>query len=517
MITEKKWSKLLSRIKATKLFTQSVNNKSQSRYLVYPVTLIKSLETFVPDVLKKSELNIVIAGAGSFAERLNEGDAFHVLKLFYPDITFNITMLNNEKTPARTTSIRLHPITTGKDVSVSVVRQDIQTFCSQLSVVPDAVFMFHPGFEEFKDSWFTGAAINQLIEKNIPVIGSSYGADEATLDTYYLRTQNLDAKIVDNPFKLAERITPDATFDSKMDCCGQIWLVTKAEQYDADAIKKLLSDRFELLALMFDEPAQAAMNSHNLYYKRNGKEYVHLPEGFSFSLSDWNIEHQGDVVMDDIEIDSEVISLKDEYIRKAPELIGAYIWAKYGEELGSKSFHSQMMEGLSSMIGMDDGMDDFMQTLMGKPSRTMSKSEGEVMRKLTSYIMGKTDINDIIALGDDTLRDFRNEQHQSIMHLAAKYDSLELAKLSDDIGLSVTEPDGDGFLPLDICGEKNSLLVAKWLVESKGVDIHRKDGKGFNATFRARTYGGSDVFDYLISKGGVLEGGYAQQSLAGKM
>jgi len=513
MLKERKWSKLLNRIKGSWLFTENVTNKHQSRYLVYPVTLVKALDTFVPDILEKSELNIVIAGAGNFSERLNDGNAFQILKLLCPNTTFNITLLNNESSPAHSVNLRLKPIKSGKTVTVSIMNQDLQTFCSQLPFVPDAVLMFQPGFEEFTDSWFKDAAINQLVDKNIPVIGSSYGADEAILDTYYLRTQKLDTKIEDNPFKVAERLTSDATFDSKMDCCGQIWLVTKGERYDKDEISKLLSDRFTLLRLMFENPAEATMNSHNLYFKHKGKEYVHLPEDFTFSLSDWNIEYQGDVVLDDIQIDPDVISLKDIHIRKAPEMISAYIWAKYGEDLGD-IFHSDMEDGMS-LFGMDDGMGNAIQALMGnKPQRSMAKSDNEVMSKVEAYLNGDVAIDEINALGDDVLRNFRNEDHQTLMHLAAKYDSVALAELSYVVGLSTTEPDGDDFHPLDVCGEKNSLLVAKWLVEGKRVDIHRKDKKGFNATFRARAHRGVDVLEYLISKGAVLEGGYAEQHFA---
>ena len=522
MLPEKKWAKLLNRIKASNYLTASVSNKVQSRLFGHPVSTLKAIDVFYPELLKQERLHVVIPGAYPIAEMLDKGRFFNICRVICPEVEFRFTLIYNEDSPFGDVSLpaKLKEFEKGRPVHIEVIRGTLQEYISKHDEGIDAVVMHQPGFETHGGSWFEGRVLNALVEKGVPVIGSSYGNDEATFDAYYLKTVGLDLDIVDNPFKVRDAMSGLKEMDDLVETMGQLWRIKKAKGVDSEGVKAMLDNYRRYLPLLFDDIQEAFLMKSNLFFRRYNKDYVHLPNDLVFNMSDFCVENkQGEVVLDDIEIDGNVLSLKDEYITKVPDLVGSYVWFEYEDELEAMNNHgaSSIMEDvenfLSTITDDEDSLKGMMGFLGGKADHKMTKTQVEVGKKIKLYLEG--DKSALDGVGPSSLREYMNVDSQNLLHIAAKHGDIDLAKIALANRVDMTASDRDDFTPLDVSAEKGSLDIAKLYLAS-GADLHRKCKKGFNATSRARTYVQQEVYDYFVSKGGEDTHGYAAEMMAGK-
>lgn len=523
LLPEKKWSKLLGRIKAHNYLTASINNKAQTRLLGHPISTLKAIDYFYPELLEKEKLHVVIPGSFSIAEMLDKGRFFNICRVICPSVEFHFTLLYNEDSQfgEPTLPAKLKEMKVGHPVNIEIIRGTLQEYILESGSDMDIVVMHQPGFETHGDSWFEGGVLNALFEKGVPIVGSSYSTDEGTLDAYYLRTIGLDLDIIDNPFKVRDHMSGLKEMDDMIETMGQLWRIKKAKGVDGEAIREMLNNHKYYLPMLFDDMEEAFLMKGHLFFRRYNKNYIRLPNDLVFNMSDFCIENKhGEVVLDDIEIDSEVLSLKDEYINKVPDLIGTYVWFEYQDELESLNNHgtSSMMDGMESFLstlteGDDESLRSMMDFISPKPDHKMTKEQVDVGKKVKSYLSGdKTALEDVSS---SSLTEYMNVDSQNLLHIAAKHNNIGLAKIALANDVDISASDRDDFSPLDVSAEKGALDVTKLYLYS-GADLHRKCKKGFNATSRARTYGHKHVYDYLTSQGGEDTHGYAAEMMKEK-
>jgi hypothetical protein len=102
-----------------------------------------------------------------------------------------------------------------------------------------------------------------------------------------------------------------------------------------------------------------------------------------------------------------------------------------------------------------------------------------------------------------TYRGDRNPNRR-LRHASWKGD-LELARTSVEFGASVEAQDDDSFTPVLIASRWNRLEMLRYLVDELQADVSHRNRFGDSALNLALQYGHSDIVEYLVSIGCVID------------
>lgn len=187
---------LLDSLKSQGAILSGVNNPDIEKLcLSAPSLLASQLVSYAPNLLKKSAVDILIAGASN-NECVNYGEAFRLLNQLIDCnvIKWNLTFIgpdvdryNNELGISINRELTL-------DACTSVVfdrltlEQAIEKYGN-----PDLVCINHIGLESYYPTWLLNDnTITNLLDNDVPVVGASFGVDEVDSDRYYFSAFGID-------------------------------------------------------------------------------------------------------------------------------------------------------------------------------------------------------------------------------------------------------------------------------------------------------------------------------------
>lgn len=336
----KKWSQLLSAISAYKLFYGSHTNSDMVQLLSPVCTLAYALGKLYSKPIGDG-FHVAIVGADC-KEAINAGDAYRLLStllgvnelhidLVGPDVYFD--PIHNPQFCLRqgigqNLRVTLHPMSIGEYVKTHT---------------PDVIMLNHPGFEAHFTEWFIESELPFAFERGIEILGTSYGHDEAELDGAYLKAYGLIAsEPLNNPYLVDYSKDANKLHDMDiavraglMNWAGQVWRIEKKSKKNEELIQLLAelrkNDRFLASQLADPSSLPAIMDAKD----SQGGEWVVVrfePELIFYSREQAMIiaAENGDVLLEDVELDSTYLKNRDQKSIFQSMLISAIINRDYG-------------------------------------------------------------------------------------------------------------------------------------------------------------------------------------------
>jgi hypothetical protein len=527
----KRWNKLLSEIKIGTLFNRNVVSDHQKTYLAAPVCMANSIQRFCPDLLKKDNIHICVAGAEG-VDLTNCGDAYRVLeRIFGNGNQWRIDLVGPNAISDREAPFKINQ-TIGNNVDAHLHKMTLSDFLSK-NDKPDLLVLNSPGFEEYSESWFEQEdGIKSCLVDGVIVIGCSYGDDEAQIDQGHAQAYGYKISgIYDNQYQL-EAPKDIVGSEKGLNWAGQCWLMSPGTFCKDDALIDLLEEEQVFLHEISDSLGEAFVNRKNLIVKKDGKVFYKIGRGLAFNINDYTIvDGNDDVVIEDIELDATYLKNKDlttpfnamlvilivrrDYLNEIEDIVedssgGVSIGDLFGGEEGLNSSVKGLVESFGGDLGGTDA-ETITQMLVGKGKREMSTRETEI-----DALIRKSDLTALSKLPKGELSSFQNEKHQSLMHISASINSIELYQLSVECGLQPGQRDQDHFTVIDVCAERDSLEVFKQIEgDFPDANFDELDPKGFNPMYRAYTYNSPRVYQALESMGYEPNKGHAARMMAG--
>lgn len=516
----KRWNKLLSALNTRKLFTSNETANLQKMYLCAPISLANSIQVLYPEILNKSDLKVCIAGA-AMLDTFNDGEAYKIFeKLFDGNKNWKFDFIGPE-----ISCKEQYPLSIKKDIGNNVTRKFYDIKLAEYVEkhgLPDLLVMNCPGFEQFYQSWLIDdQGLRKCIEQEIPIIGSSYGNDEAELDQAYARAYGLKvSEIFDNQYTLGfSPVKHNKDAKDSMNWSGQCWKLQAGNLSRDQDLIELLSSQYDFLREVSGNSMENIFsNRFDLTHKDGGKTFYKIGMGLAFDIEDKTIvDGYGNIIIDDIELDKTylgkdlttttqsmliILTIRRDYMDE----INKHIEVFEGDDLdirkGAKEFLAMMGEELG-----DVNIEGLTSAILGKDKREMSQYEMEIDNILISE-----KYSELGLYTDEQLSSFMNEDHQNLMHISALVNSIELYDIARESGIKPEVRDGDNFNVADICAEKDSLEVfEKVMNDFPNFDIQDVDPKGFNVMYRAMTYNSPRMIGALNRLGVEPSEGFASK------
>lgn len=218
------WRHLLRSILGSSSHTKfrSFPVEFQQSVLVAPVTLARWIAQVHPELLDRQHLNLVIAGAAKGLDSIDTGRWYQWLPalLGRPAMTVTVTMVGPELIPSKDNeSIRTGTSRSGilTSAGAEVVSNWPAAEISATSLadwwnaraadspLPDACFLFHPGFEAYAGSWLSEEqGLIPLMLAGVPVGLCSSCEEELWQEEWLVRKYGcaMDGQAQTNPFAL---------------------------------------------------------------------------------------------------------------------------------------------------------------------------------------------------------------------------------------------------------------------------------------------------------------------------
>jgi ankyrin repeat protein len=94
----------------------------------------------------------------------------------------------------------------------------------------------------------------------------------------------------------------------------------------------------------------------------------------------------------------------------------------------------------------------------------------------------------------------KNNQNQTVLHLACLYANEEVAELFVKRGIPIKETDDYGYTPLAAAASRNSVKIVKMLLDKRADVNFRSDANGMSVLHWTCQHGAIDVFRLIIDK-----------------
>ncbi|MCY9870453.1 ankyrin repeat domain-containing protein [Vibrio barjaei] len=541
LLKHKKLNHLMAELNRKKpLLATNVTQELQMTLTVPAVVLAKQLTEFAPDLLKQKKVKVIVAGA-AFNEAMNKSRCYYLLNtLLNTNIEWEIYLIGNEVAEVPP----LHVIDVTKHYKNEPVTVHVRPLMLEEALAeigkPDLLVLNHPGFESHYEDWFlSDDGIDKCLLAGVPIVGCSYGTDEIQIDSFYVDAFGLELKDKVNALYLDMSREPprgievpqsivEGANSGMMDWGRTIWSMTaRGERVDQDGEK-----------LGFIADMNTVRSSINMYLMASGtitmpyecyEQYVRwhdkrrimrvygqysfdMTGGFIFDEETQQVMNN-DVELDTTDFDMANLSIHDKLVMMTT-VYQEYIaeFAEEGSEEGIE-LDEEMFEALGEMFGgsevlkkmLDGDSGDGMQGIdINEMFGFQGNKELTEREEKIAELAHNKDVNALKDYSSDVLKDFTDETHKNLVHIAAEYDSVDLLKFAIESGVSLKEVDGDSYGVLDICSESPvSMSVLTYLLSNNLVPdlINRQDPRGFTAIHRAADSGSQEAFDLLKSHG----------------
>lgn len=190
--------------------------------LVAPVTLSRWIAEEQPQLLERSHLHIVIAGAAKGLDSIDQGRWYQYVPLLLgrPEMTVRVSLVGPELA-AGTNHPSLRTERERAGILTSIASRAVETLPAadvtadtlaawwaartENEPVPDLCFAFHPAFEAFGGSWLSQQeGMGNLLMAGVPLGCASSGVEEFWQDHWLLRQYGgaIHGPARENPFSL---------------------------------------------------------------------------------------------------------------------------------------------------------------------------------------------------------------------------------------------------------------------------------------------------------------------------
>lgn len=513
------------------VFSPSPKMEMQEILLAKVILLACQISKIAPEILdKEGTIKVLLSGTG-FPENADRGEAYKLInKVLGTEKKWEIILTGNEINEGgfyyTGTELAANPLNDLVTVSRDemLLSESIEKYG-----LPDILVLNHPGFEKFHQTWFAeGAGIRECLNQGVTVLGASYGDDEALTDEFYASAYGVKMSCMelnnlylrnDVSAKIDDAMVIDAVNSGYCDWGRSIWKLESNGLKDNPEKLELMDDiDFALSSIGHYLNSRGVMADPNhlflhLMREVEGQKVVRIYSQYSLNLNERFIfdEEDGTIIQEDIEIDCSDFDIDRLEMAHNMVMLMVTVFRDYiKEEIESQLEQSQelpasMMELMEQMGVSPEEVESMMSGVSGAfgmtPNREMTDDEVKIMNAI-----GEERLDEVLGLPDETLMDFKDNLHRNVAHLAAVIDSVELLKKAKEIGIDLKERDGDLFSLLDICGERNSTNVAKFLIEEHLVDdlLDAQDTRGFTPSHRAASYGSKEVFEIFRESGANL-------------
>jgi hypothetical protein len=512
------WSELFSVIEPNQFFNRTTPVHHQQMYLCAPISLANNIQRLCPKILDgRDSIRICIAGA-ELMDTFNDGNAYSVLeKIFDSSIEWQLDFVGLEIHNRRSFGIQITK-NIGTNVKCNFFNFSLGRYIKEHGV-PDLVSINCPGFEEFYESWLVNdSGIKDCLINNIPVIGTSYGNDEAEIDQIYSRSYGFKIiDIYDNQYTIGgSPIDFNEAADSSMNWSGQGWRMVKGNFQRDDELIELIEEQNKFLHEISDGSIETTYYQRfDLIHKEGSKVLYKIGRDLAFDIDDKAIVNsQGQTVIEDIELDTTYLS--DDLTTPAQALlIIAIIRRDYLSEIDNAGFSqfnslSESVEELKEFLksnNIDSDLSELSSFIFGKAAKEMTPINIKINK-----LINNDDYASLSSFSDKQLHDFTTENHQNLMHLAALKNSEALYEIAKIVKIKPEDRDGDFFNAVDICAEKDSIEIFYRIKNDfPDFDFNDCDPKGFNVMARALTYGSPRMIKALKKIGLEPTLGHAAQ------
>lgn len=231
------WRHLLRALTTQHSWLRSHIAEDLQKGLVIPVAVARWISCFAPDLAKKPELTIILAGAEQGAEYAAGGRWYHLIPwlLGNPAMAVNMVLVGPH---ASATSSKAHHapptlLTNRPWQGMPPAWNDAPLVCATIGEYfekqpqcPDLVLLPHPGFESNLEEWLAPGELAAVLESNVPVGAFSYALDEFEMERWLLDSQgfSVSAHHEANPFELA----PDEDIGLPVAIAAILWKIDAA-------------------------------------------------------------------------------------------------------------------------------------------------------------------------------------------------------------------------------------------------------------------------------------------------
>lgn len=368
-----KWSKLLSAVSAHKLFSSNLTNHQMTILLAPVCTLAFALGHFYKKTIKDG-FHIAVAGADS-KETIAAGSTYRLLATLLGIDHIKVDLVGPEvdndiyNSPALMLRQGI-----GQNVNISIHKMTIGAYAKENT--PDVIMLNHPGFEAHFEEWFVPTELEFVVDREIPILGTSYANDEAELDAFFLQAYGFKAsEPINNPYLMDHTKQPcdhedmdfgsDAAKMGLFNWGGQVWCIEKKSKRDEDQIEflKFYLQANSRLAGQLDDPSAlpVIVDAED----QHGNDWVlirMLPEPIFYSRDKSMIVsgHSNQVIAEDIELDCTYLKPKHQKSYFQSLLISAIINRDYAAEIDEfiEDEMEQFEDFFQSMLPDEDSQNE---------------------------------------------------------------------------------------------------------------------------------------------------------------
>lgn len=523
ILNHMKWNKLLDAMKASNKFAIPINNHGMTDILAPATTLAFAIAQYL-QLSEYDSLTICIAGAGQF-DANNDGNHFKVLPELLGIKSIHVDLVGLEVNQDKIYHEGKLKASIGENVTTKIHAYSLQKYI-ETSKAPDVVMLNHPGFEKYAISWFSqDNAIEHCLNNNIPVLGCSYGLDEAEYDSAY--AQSFGYKVsapIDNPFHMSpcSSMTRDqlnrlsiakTLLSGAMDWGRQVWKIEGKTAKGAD------SELFEVLELGTTAKSKMASETGEPNFlfdgfmgkTEDGKHdwvLIHFNPVLIYVVGlDIIVDEDGDVIMDEIQLDASYLK-KGEMNGFKATLIAGIILNDYSDEIedlfevlfeedDSEEDDSEEQEiDLSALTETLQQMDRFVKSTLQKKEHQMTEVDICI-----NTLIAEEKWEAISSFPPQQLRNWLNNYEQNLFHVAAKISRIELYDIAKANNVDILHRDYDGFSFIDVCAEKDQVPLLLKAISDYDLDLDAADALGNTAMHRADSYDTPNVAQALVDNG----------------
>jgi hypothetical protein len=393
-----KWNDLLIKLNAHSLFKTSVPTRDAKLILAGPVIAARQILKQAPHLLAKDNIRICVAGS-DFSDTGNQGDLYRLLPtlLNKPELSIAVDFIGPDCLMSVFPDDHTLKVPNDGKVTTSFEAITLGSYLSK-GTKPNVIIMNMPGFEKHADDWFDADnGVWQALTMGIPVLGSSYGNNEAELDKIIAISHGFNVdNIEDNALALKKDDFGFSTW------AGQTWELKPGSGKKNQELMELC----KLQGLVYRDftkartagyhileiPKQMSLIEKEFCSVLGGKKAIWLDEGV-FYFPELHIiqDLEGNVLAEDVSVDTTYThGIKNEFLRGT--FTAAILRRDYEmdiqendefdhEEDDESDFDpSRLLSKLSGLMGSEGGMsNEFMDRM--RLSRPMSPRDFAVALK----------------------------------------------------------------------------------------------------------------------------------------
>lgn len=501
----KSWPRLLGKLEAKKnLFNEPCENELAKDTIAPVATVAKIISTRTPEILKKDNVRICIAGA-ELHDTLNKGDIFNLLPILLDDFSnYHVDMIGDkvDKGLAEDKSLEIKE----KSQQVVITKYDCLLGSYLKNQTPDVIIMLHPGFEEYHKNWLVDDnGISEAISNGIKVFGASYG-DESPIDKLYLNSHGYNIiNVQNNPFSKCQTppSLPINVSTNIFEWAAQTWEIEKSNNYNEEFISGLLPALHEIISLRAsteDIPVsgyytKTTINDHGQWFNIFNEIYVSFKHGV---VIDFN---SNDLLCQDIEIDISDIGQYKDFKFLFLSLKCAIVHKDY-----LRPYLEKEQESKEDRIFTDIDEDEVTEMMLEKGNHSGNRMMNSSEKSISSYFKIYEGKELLIKLkenySNEILADFLDDEKYNLLHIGCSTDNVELIEFAKELDLDPDQRNSDMYSPLDLCVADGGMHGIKRLIKLyPDIDVNSVGAWGFTALHHTKTRGKPDMADLLKKHG----------------